>query len=910
MPLTAGSRLGTYEITVPLGAGGMGEVFRARDTKLGRQVAIKVLSESVESAPDRVARFEREAKALAALHHPHIATLFGMEQEGGKHFLVMELVEGETLDARIARGPTPVPEALAIARQIADALEAAHEAGIVHRDLKPANVKSTPDGVVKVLDFGLAKALDTAPGSQRDISLSPTMTSVNATGSGTILGTAAYMSPEQARGMPTDNRSDIFAFGAVFYELLTGRQAFPGETVSDVLASVLAREPDWTALPAPMDPRLVRLLHRCVAKSRRQRWQAIGDVRAEIESLIADPQSGAPVAASVPTTATRPLWKRALAMAATAIVAGALAGAIVWILRPAAPAVPIVRFRMTVGESQSPAFTNFNRHILNISRDGSQIIYSGDKVYLRSMSETASRPVVGTDGFTTVSHPAFSPDGRSIVFWAQKDRTLRRLSLNGGAPVTLCQLSEGGLGLDWAGNAIFFSDSNVGIKRVPANGGQPELVVKLADREELYGPQLLPDGETLLFTLGTRGMPSWDEARIVVQSLRTGQRQTIAERATGGRYAASGHLLFGRGGVLYAVPFDAKRLAVAGEPVAVVEGIRHAAPTTTGAVHFAVSDTGTLVFIPGAVTASGGAMQLALFDRKGTADPLNVPLGPYSRPRLSPDGSQVAVVFDDGKESNIWIYGLSKTSAARRLTFGGRNKAAIWSADGQRVAFQSDREGDASIWWQRADGTDSAARLTRAEAGVSHVPQSWSRDGRHLLFDEVKGDRVAINDLNVAEGKSAVFVVASDVTSNAAFSPDGQWVAYTMRQKNSAQAVVFVEPYPRTGAQFQISKDAEDGHHPVWSADGHELFYTPGPGSRLIAVPISTRPSFAFGETVLIPRFFTNAPPTTDRTYDVGKDGRFLGLRTDVTEAGTPIASQIEVVTGWFAELQQRVPSR
>ena len=705
--------------------------------------------------------------------------------------------------------------------------------------------------------------------------------------------------------------SDIFAFGAVLYEMLTGRQAFPGETVSDILASVLAREPDWNALPSPIDPRLVR---GCCTGALRNRAGSDGRRLAtcgpKSNTCSRSRQAMLRWLPSSPPIAARPLWKRALPIAATAVVAAALAGMVAWTQRPPAAAFRWCDSARPLARRRFESFTNFNRPILNISRDGSQVIYSGDKVYLRAMSETTARPVIGTDAFTTVSHPAFSPDGRSIVFWAQKDRTLKRLSLDGGAAATLCQLSEGGLGVDWVGNVIYFSDANDGIKRVSAGGGQPELIVKPTARDEFYGPQLLPDGETLLFTLGTRGMASWDEARIVVQSLRTGERRTVVERATGGRYVASGMCLFGRGGVLFAVPFDVKRLATGGEPVAVVEGIRRAAPGTTGAVHFGVSDNGTLVFVPGTVATSGAAMQLAMFDCKGAAEPLNVPLGFYSRPRLSPDGSQVAVVTDDGKESNIWIYGLSRTSAARRLTFGGRNRAAIWSADGQRVAFQSDREGDASIWWQRADGTDSAARLTRAEAGVTHVPQSWSRDGRHLLFDERKNERVTIWDLTVADGKTAIFVAASDVPSDAAFSPDGRWVVYAVRQKDSAQAVVFVEPYPRTGAQFQISRDSEDGHHPVWSGDGRELFYTPGPGSRLIAVPITTEPSLAFGESVLVPRFFTNAPPTTDRTYDVSRDGRFLGLRTDVTEAGTPIAPQLEVVTNWFDELRQRVPSR
>jgi serine/threonine-protein kinase len=899
-----GKTLGPYRVLEKLGEGGMGEVYRARDTKLGRDVAVKVLPDAVATDVDRVARFEREAKSLAALNHPHIGTLFGMDQDDGRHFLVMELVEGETLADRVARGPVPPAEALAIARQIADALEAAHERGIVHRDLKPANVKVTADGVVKVLDFGLAKALGPdGRATTDDASKSPTI-SVMATEAGVILGTAPYMSPEQAKGMPADQRSDVFAFGCVLYELLSGHRAFPGETATDALASVLAREPDWTALPSSVDPRLTSLVRRCLAKSRRQRWQAIGDVRAEIESIIAEP-----LHAPSGVAAQRSTWTRALPLVATAALAGVLGAWVVRARTPTAAAPGVVRFQITFG-TEPALFTNFNRQVLAVSPDGTQIAYTGEKLYLRPIAEAFPQPIPGTEGFISATHPAFSPDGRSLVFWAQADRTLKRITLGSSTIATLCPLSEGGYGLQWAGDALYFADTGQGIFRVSANGAERRTIVPLTGREEIYGPQLLPDGDTLIFTLGTRGMASWDQARVVVQSLRTGSRRTLVEGATDGRYVASGHLVFGRGGVLYAVPLDLRRLEVVGEPVAVVEGVRRAAPGTTGAVHYAVSDTGTLVYLQGPVSASGAAMQLALFDRTGAAEPLSVPLGPYSHPRISPDGTRVLISSDDGKEAQVWVYGLSKSSAARRLTFGGSNRFPVWSADSERVAFQSDREGDAGIWSQRADGTDKATRLTRAEPGVSHAPRSWSPDGRRLLFDQVKADTVAVWDLSVADGKAVPFSsIASDVPSDAVFSPDGRWVAYSVRS-STLQAVVFVEPYPPTGARYQISQDSEDGHHAVWSADGRELFYTPGPGNRLLSTAVMTTPSFSFGQASPLPRLFMNAPPSVARPYDVTRDKRFLGLRTDVGSDGRPIAPQIHVVLNWFEELTRRVPVR
>ena len=595
-----GQSLGPYQVLAKIGAGGMGEVYRARDTKLEREVAIKVLPSAVEHDRDRVLRFEREAKALAALHHPHIATLFGMEQDAGRHFLVMELVDGEDLAERLRRGPLPTADALAIARQIAEALEAAHERGIVHRDLKPANIKVTSDETVKVLDFGLAKALvapegaDDAAGGAAN---SPTLSAM-ATGAGIILGTAAYMSPEQAKGLPVDHRSDVFSFGCVLFEMLGGHQPFAGETVTDVLASVVAREPDWTMLPGTLDPRISKLLRRCLAKPRRQRWHAIGDVRAELESIIAEPPSAVP-AASMLVAPPPPLWRRLAPLAATAIVAGASVGAIVSQLQPASAPPMVVRFQVATS-SASALETNFNRSVIAVSPDGRQVVVAGDRLYLRSAADAAPQPVPGTEGFTSTTHPVFSPDGRSLAFWAASDRTLKRVTLGSSAVATVCALSEGGLGIQWVGDHIYIGDQGEGILRVSANGGQPEPVVVPTGREEFYGPQLLADGDTLLFTIGSRGMSSWDQASIVLYSLRTKQRKTLIEGATNGLYVPTGHLLYSRGGVLYAVALDLSSQAVTGEPVPVIEGVRRSAPGTTGAVHIAVSPAGTLAYLPGA----------------------------------------------------------------------------------------------------------------------------------------------------------------------------------------------------------------------------------------------------------------------------------------------------------------------
>jgi serine/threonine-protein kinase len=721
MSLTPGARLGPYEIVALLGAGGMGEVYRARDTKLGRFVAVKVLPEAFAADADRVSRFQREAQLLASLNHPHIAALYGMEEMGpavasagvgsgrggpAVSVLVMELVEGDTLADRITRGTLSLLDTLKIAHQIAEALEAAHDQGVIHRDLKPANVKVTPDDNVKVLDFGLAKAMDTSPVAM-ELSHSPTLSRM-ATQAGMILGTAAYMSPEQAKGCSADQRSDIFSFGTVLYEMLTGRQPFQGDTAPDVLASVIVREPDLTQLAPNLNPRLSELLRRCLEKNPKKRWQAIGDVRAEIEIIAAAPHSTLALAQAV--APPKPLWRRALPAAVTAVVVGGLAGAIGYCARPSPTPPSVTRFSFALGDGQQ--FTNQGRQVVAMSPDGTQMVYvANQRLYLRSMSELDARPIGGIDGSYAVLNPVFSPDGRSIAFYSGGggDNTLKKIAVTGGAAVTLCPVANGPFGMSWTPDGILYGLGSQGIMRVSASGGTPETIISVKAGEFAHGPQMLPDGQTVLFTLATSAT-DWDKARIVVQSLKSGERKTLIEGGSDARYLPTGHIVYALGGVVFALPFDVRRLQVSGGPVPVVEGVRRAG-ATTGTAQFSTAANGSLVFVPGPVSASStGLQELALIDRKGTVEPLKLPPGAYDHPRVSPDGTRLVFATDDGKDAVVWIYELSGATAMRRLTFGGKNRFPIWSADGQHVAFQSDRDGDLGIFWRgRPRATDSCS---------------------------------------------------------------------------------------------------------------------------------------------------------------------------------------------------------
>ena len=907
MALILGTRLGVYEVTAQIGEGGMGEVYRARDTRLKRDVALKILPESFASDPDRLARFQREAEVLASLSHPNIAVIYGLEESNATRALVMELVDGETLADRIARGPISIDEALPIAKQIAEALEAAHEQGIIHRDLKPANIKVPEDGTVKVLDFGLAKAVDPATGSSPGASMSPTL-SLHATMAGVILGTAAYMSPEQARGKTVDKRADIWAFGAVLYEMLTGTRAFDDEDVSMTLSKVLQREPDFDALPPTVPARVGQALRVCLRKDPKQRAGDIRDVRLALEGAFETTIPG--TAAPAPAIQPRPLWRRALPVVAAAVVVSAMVGAAAWTLKPTPP-LAISRFTFALPEGQQ--FAVINSQSLALSPDGTRLVYvANSQLYLRSMSDLEARPIPGAQVRGAPFDPVFSPDGQSIAFFSQVDRAVKKIAVSGGAAVTICPVDDAQrvLGMTWDAGGIVFGQAK-GIMRVAANGGQPEVLVSSKDGELVYGPQVLPGGEWVLFTVASAATTeAWDKAQIVVQSLKSSERKTLVSGGSDARYLPTGHLVYALGGVLFAVPFDLRRLAVTGGPVPIVEGVKRS-QGITGAAHFSVSSTGSLVFVPGPASTSSAQSDLALVDRNGAVQPLKLPPGAYEYPRLSPDGKRIAFGTDNGKDAIVWIYDVAGARSARQITLGGRNRVPVWSADGERVAFQSDRDGDLGLFWQRADGTSAAERLTAPDKDTAHVPESWSPDGKTLLFSVAKGSSYAVAALSLTDKKvTPVGGIQSPFPPAATFSPDGRWVAYSATAPGPPTGSLFVQPFPTTGATYPISS----GFHPMWSADGRELFYVTGAGiAQFGAVSVTTRPTFTFGNRVPLPRPFVERGPAFERNHDITRDGkRFLGVvpAGQSSTSGAPAASQIQVVLNWFEELKARVPTK
>ena len=903
----------------------MGQVYRAHDTKLGRDVALKILPEIFASDPDRLARFQREAQILASLNHPNIAAIHGLEEADGVKALVLELVEGETLAEKLDSGSglralgrertgpgaqspqpkaggLPVSEALTIARQMADALEAAHELGIIHRDLKPANIKVRSDGTVKVLDFGLAKAVEAGrsggPGRD-DLSRSPTLTSpIGMTGVGVLLGTAAYMSPEQARGKPVDKRADVWAFGCVLFELLTGKRAFEGEDISLTLAEVMKSEPNWSALPPDVPPAVRAVLTWCLRKDPKQRVRDMGDVRLALDGSIGLTEQAA-AAPNVPASSRT--W---LPWAAGALTGAAVAGAIaIWMLSPEPQAATITRFPIVLPEGQQ--FTNTGRHSLAISPDGTKIVYVANaQLYLRSLGGLDAQPISGTQS-QQVTTPVFSPDGLSIAFFA--DGSLKRIGVNGGTAVTICPASNP-FGMSWSGESIVFSQGEGGIMRVPSNGGKPEVLITSKDGEVAHGPHLLPGGDVLLFTLTTTGQRAdrWDTAQIVAQSLASGERRVVIDGGSDARYMPTGHLIYAIGGVLFAVRFDPSRLEAVGGPTPIVEGVRRAG-INTGAAHYSVSTNGSLVYIPGPLSSSVSVRDLAFVDRSGGVVPLKLPPGPYESPRISPDGTHVAFGSDDGKDASVWVYDLSGKTSMRRLTLSGANRFPIWSADSQRVAFQSDREGDRGIFWQRADGTGAAERLTKAEQGTSHVPDSWSPSGETLLFEMRKDSSGSLFALSLRDQKIEPFGrIESSQSIDAVFSPDGRWVAYDSTETGGSN--VYVEPFPRTGARYPITKD--QGRNPFWSPDGQELFYTPRP-AQLFVMTISAQPTFTFGNPVPATRGGLYAPnPAARRNWDMAPAGqRILGVLDAAvgTSSGSSDAQTIQVVINWFEELKARV---
>ncbi len=869
----------------------MGDVYQAADSKLGRNVALKVLPETFARDAERLARFEREARMLAALNHPNIASIFGIERVGDRNFLVMELVDGETLAERIKRGPIPLPDALGYSRQILEALEGAHEKGVIHRDLKPANIKITSDGKIKVLDFGLAKSVETESASSV-ASNSPTL-SIAATQAGIILGTASYMSPEQAKGKPVDRRTDIFAFGCILYEMVTGKRAFDGDDVSDVLGSVLIREPDWTQLPPTLPPGIRRLLGLCLEKNFRNRRGSAADVRLDIELALKEP-------AAVVQTSTR-----LLPATIAAVVLALVAALVTWNLKPDAATPPVVRYSFVLPDDQ--VFTNSGRPVVAWSPDGSRFVYVANRqLYLKTLGESASRLIQGSLDNQGVLSPVFSPDGQSLAFFSLADRMLKRIAVTGGVAVPIGPV-DAPFGMSWGtDDEILVGQGPKGIIRISAKGGQPQTIIAVQANEIVNVSELLPDGETVLFAMAKAvSAERWGKAQIIVQSLKSGERKVLVEGGNAPRYLPTGHLIYAVGKTLMAVPFDVKRLTITGSSVALVDGVLTA--VNSGASQFSISTNGSLIYVPASENKSENT--LALVDRDGKVKPLPLPPADYWSPRVSPNGRQIAfhTIEEKAEQQNVWIYDLDGKTSMRQLTFAGKNAFPVWSPDSERILFQSDRDGDLGLFIQRADGSGAAERITKPEGEFySHVPDSWSPDGDTFLFTKGKGSDSAVWAYSLRDKKETLFADAPLWQQSSGFSPDGHWASYVSEEKGKN---VFVEPFPRTGAKFQLKDSAT---HPVWSPDGKELFFMSNASNgQLYAVSVRTQPSFAFGIPAPLPikGFIQNSGG--GQNYDITPDGKqFLVVMPYGNTKETTGGLQIQVVLNWFEELRQRVPVR
>ena len=918
MGLDIGSRLGHYHVTALIGEGGMGEVYRARDTKLDRDVALKVLPEAFTQDPDRLARFEREAKVLASLNHPNIAAIYGLEEAGDTRALVLELVEGPTLADRIKQGPIPLDEALPVAKQIAEALEAAHEAGVIHRDLKPANIKVKDDGTVKVLDFGLAKALDPNPGG--DPSQSPTLTAA-ATQMGVTMGTAAYMSPEQARGKPTDRRADIWAFGAVLFEMLTGTRVFEGEDVSVTLANVIKEEPQWGRLPEGVSQSLQVYLQRCLEKDPTRRVQAIGDVRLAIDGVFEPAPRRSSAVSDNPNLR---VWQRPVPAATVVFAIAAFAGVLGWMLSP--PRVVesrVQRFTISPAAPETVGISRGRRDIA-ISPDGSRVVYTGSggspfRLLVRPVDALAATPLE-TIG-TPVLEPFVSPDGAWLGFLdgqsAPEEFVLKRVSILGGPAVTICDTGAQTLGADWGEDdtIVFGNVVPSGLWHVAATGGDPVELTIPGENVNHAWPDILPGGRGVLFTIlrgQVRGRALSTDgdiggaSEIAVLDLETGEQRVLVAGGTAPRYSPTGHIVYGVSGTLRAVGFDVDRLQVTHPtPVPVLPGVM---TKSSGAVNFDLADDGSLVYVSGGEVLVGGVERtLAWVDRDGYEEALDLPPRVYGMPRLSPDAIRLAVTIPDQDGfDDVWVADLARGTLTRLTTTPGQDSAGLWSPDGERVVFASDRDGSVGLYSVAADDTNDIEHLATVEDALYVVPSGWSPDGDALVFEYSNaggGPDIGVL-LMEGEGSWRPLIESASSERGPTISPDGQWIAYTSDE--SGERLVYVDRFPELGRRITVSRG--HAHDPVWAPDGRELFHlTDGDDRTLTAVPVQLGADLHLGEAVDL---FEGeyAVRLEFRDWDVSPDGqRFVRLKPPSSSA-TEGEIEAILVQNWFEELKRLVP--
>jgi Tol biopolymer transport system component len=967
MALTGGERLGLYEIIAPLGAGGMGVVYRARDTKLDRPVAIKVLPERFAKDAERLKRFEREAKMLAALNHPNIAVIYGLEESNGLLYLVMEFVPGQNLAQKLAAGQVDAKDGLRYCVQIADALDAAHERGIIHRDLKPSNVNITPEGRVKLLDFGLARSLQSAASASGPEA--ETITEEMTRG-GKVMGTAAYMSPEQARGKPLDKRTDIWSFGCVLYEVLARRKAFHGGTTTEYLTAILSQDPDWEALPASTPANVRAVVERCLEKDSLRRLRDIGEARIELENALTGTVTGR-MGTGRRTTAA-PAGRKAVWPVAAGLAVGILVAAgasLLYFSRDAEPATPTARFSIDLSEGESIPATHSSQ--VAIAPDGTVIAYGtmkamnemrsmpsgagmggmpmgqsagmganpgmgaspsgganmgmgkgipapsmpappsmpttpmpamssmmGSQIYVRSIDQGGIRPVEGAVG----DAPFFSPDSKWLGFWHAPTRTLRRVALSGGASVKICDAESGVSGAAWGpdGTIVF---AWFDLFRVSADGGEPKLLLKVDEKngERFYRhPSFLPGGKAILFTISTEDTESYDNGRIAVLSLETGEKKILLEGGSSARYAPSGHLVYAHDGKLLAVPFNLRKLQVTGPPVPVIDGVFMS--SNTGMAAFLISSDGSLLYAVGGV--EGGQRVPVWVDRKGAATPLPLPVHSYLHPRLSPDERQMAIEVE-GPAHDFYTYDFSR-GALTKLSFDGASHWPMWTPKGDRITFRSWKTGTMTMWWVPVDRSTAPELLT--SIGSMQSPESWSPDGKALAFTQMDnpqdGSDVYVLPMD-GDRRPRPLLKSRFVEGSPKFSPDGKWLAYSSDE--SGHSEVYAMAYPGPGPTVQISTNG--GTDPMWRPKGGEIYYRNGDQMMTVAITDPTKLVVSKPAVLWKGHYLAGVGSScgmsgpTSANYDVTADGaRFLMIEDKAQDVA---GRQLQLLRGWSAFLKR-----